>query len=91
MPNNDLAKNVYYWKSLSQMAGNAYDKMEKGTVDFFLDADATPVPGGLPVGGVTRIEFPNNHLGYAITWFGLALALLGVGGFFLRSRMGKTS
>ncbi len=90
VPDNDLAKNVYYWKSLSQMAGNAYDKMEYRTVNFFLDANAAPVPGGLPVGGVTRISFPNNHLGYAITWFGLALALLGVGAFFIRSRARNT-
>jgi surfeit locus 1 family protein len=45
---------------------------------FFLDADATPVPGGLPRGGVTVIDLPNNHLQYAITWYGLALALVAV-------------
>ena len=27
----------------------------------------------LPQGGETVIEFPNNHLGYAITWFGFAI------------------
>jgi len=45
---------------------------------FFIDADATPNPGGLPVGGTTRVAFRNDHLGYALTWFGLALALAGV-------------
>ena len=30
-------------------------------------------PGALPQGGETVIEFPNNHLGYAMTWFGFAL------------------
>ena len=30
-------------------------------------------PGTLPQGGETVVEFPNNHLGYAITWFGFAL------------------
>lgn len=39
---------------------------------YFIDADATPNPGGLPVGGLTVIAFPNNHLVYAITWYGLA-------------------
>jgi len=39
---------------------------------YFVDADAAPNPGGLPVGGLTVIRFPNNHLGYAITWFGMA-------------------
>ena len=42
------------------------------------EADATPNPGGWPLGGQTRIDFPNDHLQYAITWFGLALALLGI-------------
>jgi surfeit locus 1 family protein len=41
-----------------------------------VDADATPVPGGLPLGGATQISIPNNHLSYALTWFGLAATLL---------------
>ena len=45
---------------------------------FFLDADSTPVPGGLPKGGVTQIDLPNNHLQYVITWYGLAFALVAV-------------
>lgn len=39
---------------------------------FFIDADATPNPGGWPVGGLTVLRFNNNHLVYALTWFGLA-------------------
>lgn len=37
-----------------------------------LDAPAG-VAGALPQGGETIVEFPNNHLGYAFTWFGFAL------------------
>jgi surfeit locus 1 family protein len=40
--------------------------------DFFIDAPAGE-PGALPQGGETTIEFPNNHLGYAFTWFGFAI------------------
>lgn len=40
---------------------------------LFIDADATPNPGGYPVGGLTVVAFPNSHLVYALTWFGLAL------------------
>nr|WP_314443320.1 SURF1 family protein [uncultured Sphingomonas sp.] len=39
---------------------------------FFIDAEASPEPGGHPIGGLTVIRFPNNHLIYALTWFGLA-------------------
>lgn len=39
---------------------------------YFIDADATPNPGGWPRGGMTVIRFRNSHLAYALTWFGLA-------------------
>ena len=46
---------------------------------FFIDADATPNPGGLPIGGLTVVSFRNSHLVYALTWFGLAgLCLFGL-------------
>ncbi len=45
---------------------------------FFVDAGPAPNPGGLPVGGVTIIDLPNSHLQYAITWYGLAAALLAI-------------
>lgn len=44
---------------------------------FFIDADATPNPGGWPAGGLTVVTFHNNHLVYALTWFALALMLGG--------------
>ena len=43
-----------------------------------VEADLSPNPGGWPLGGQTRVDFPNDHLQYAMTWFGLALALLAV-------------
>jgi surfeit locus 1 family protein len=44
-------------------------------VPYFIDRDATAVPGGLPVAGLTVIAFPDNHLVYALTWLTLALLL----------------
>jgi surfeit locus 1 family protein len=49
---------------------------------YFVDADGTVNPGGGPIGGLTVIRFPNSHLVYALTWFGLAL-MLTAGGAFL--------
>lgn len=42
-----------------------------------LDAEFTP-KSGLPQAGETVVRFKNDHLGYALTWFGLAATLLGV-------------
>jgi len=48
---------------------------------YFVDADRASGPGAdparEPVGGLTVIKFPNNHLVYALTWFGLALMVAG--------------
>lgn len=58
---------------------------------FIVEADGTPNPGGLPLGGLTRVSFPNNHLEYALTWLGLAIGLVGVFvAFAIRRLKGKT-
>lgn len=54
---------------------------------YFIDADATPNPGGLPRGGLTVVRFANSHLIYALTWFGLAL--MSAAGFVLFAREEK--
>lgn len=74
VPENDIAQNIFYWKDIDAMAQST--GLSAGeVVPFFVDADDAPNPGGLPVGGVTRISFPNDHLQYAITWYGLAATL----------------
>ncbi|WP_267555574.1 SURF1 family protein [Rhizobium rhizogenes] len=50
---------------------------------YFIDADDTKNPGGLPVGGLTQIVFHNSHLVYAITWYGLAAMTLGLAVFLV--------
>lgn len=85
VPDNDPGKNVFYWKDLTAMAERAAVPRAK-LVPFFIDAGPAPNPGGLPIGGVTLIDFPNNHLQYAVTWYGLAAALLAVLAGLLISR-----
>jgi len=43
---------------------------------YFVDADATAARAPAPVGGLTVIKFPNSHLVYAITWYGMALMVI---------------
>ena len=83
VPDNDVAKNIFYWKDLGTMASTVGIPAER-LVPFFIDADDTPNPKGMPIGGVTQFDLPNNHLQYAVTWYGLALALLAVGFAYVR-------
>ena len=75
VPDNDVAKNIFFWKDLDVMATSTGLDPSK-VLPFFVDADAAPNPGGFPVGGVTIFDLPNNHLQYAITWYSLAAALV---------------
>ncbi|NEJ71314.1 SURF1 family protein [Rhizobium phaseoli] len=77
VPDNDVAKNIFYWKDLDVMAESVgLDKAR--VIPFFVDADSTPNPAGLPIGGVTQVALPNDHLQYAFTWYGLAAVLIAV-------------
>jgi surfeit locus 1 family protein len=45
---------------------------------FYIDQEA-PIPtSGLPRPASLRVNLRNDHLGYALTWFGLAATLMGV-------------
>jgi surfeit locus 1 family protein len=78
-PDNDPPRGQWYRRDPHAIAA-AFGLAR--VAPFMIDADAAPNPGGLPQGGETRLSFPNNHLGYALTWFGLAAALAGVFGVF---------
>lgn len=53
------------------------------TVDTFREEGRE----GWPVGGLTVVSFPNNHLDYAFTWFGLAVVLAVIFILFARRRL----
>jgi surfeit locus 1 family protein len=71
-PADDPAKGEWFTRDVEAMAA----AMKLGPhAPFSVDADAGPDPVALPEGGETILSFPNNHLSYAFTWFGLAAAL----------------
>ena len=58
---------------------------------FYIDQEA-PVPeGGLPRPARLQVTLRNDHLGYALTWFGLAavLAVVFAAWLFSRRRQGR--
>ena len=71
---NDPAANRWYSRDVAAIAAA---RGLAQVAPFFIDADATPNPGGYPIGGLTVIAFANNHLIYALTWFALAFMLAG--------------
>ena len=78
-PAPDLKTRLWFIKDLPAIAR----AVGVAAAPVLVEADAEPNPGGWPLGGQTRVDIPNDHLQYAITWFGLALALTGV---YLSSR-----
>lgn len=78
-PENNVADNIWYWRDLDGMAVSVFGQETPRLIPFFIDAEAeSRVSGAWPKGGVTRLELPNRHLEYAITWYGLAGALIAV-------------
>ena len=70
-PAPDRSRRVEWVRHPARLASMAGD-LPQPVAPVYIDLPAGP-PGALPQGGETVVEFPNNHLGYAITWYGFAL------------------
>ena len=69
---NDPAADRWYSRDVAAIAAaRGLDEV----APFFIDADGTPGATAPPLGGLTVVAFPNNHLLYAFTWFAMALLL----------------
>jgi surfeit locus 1 family protein len=82
-PNDAPAKNLWF---VRDPAGIAAAKGWGAVAPFYIDQEAPPAPGGLPKVGPLKPSLPNNHLQYAVTWYGLALVVLISGIVFVRTR-----
>lgn len=84
-PADDPAENTFYARSIAAIA--TAKALPEPVAPFTLDLVGEETPaGGLPQAGETRMQFPNNHLQYALTWYGLAVALLAVFVAYARTR-----
>lgn len=70
-PADQPASRMFFARDPSAIAGGL---KIAGVAPFTVDAEESG-PGGLPQGGETKISFPNRHLEYALTWYGLAATL----------------
>jgi surfeit locus 1 family protein len=74
---NDAAGNRWHSRDVAAIA--AARRLPR-VAPYFIDADAKSAAGAgreRPVGGLTVIAFQNNHLVYALTWYALAMMLVG--------------
>ncbi|MGN7158466.1 SURF1 family protein [Sphingomonas sp. SAFR-052] len=77
---NDPAVDRWYSRDVAAIAAK---RGLTNVAPYFIDAAATP--GTVwPRGGLTVVTFRNNHLVYALTWFGLAALLAGMTWFVAR-------
>jgi surfeit locus 1 family protein len=83
-PANDPAKGAWYSRKPEEIA-RAFNL--KNVAPFLLDATVSFQAGQLPQPNETKLTFTNNHLGYALTWYGLACTLAGVFFVFARQRL----
>jgi surfeit locus 1 family protein len=86
-PSDNAATNAWFSRDPKLYA--ATSGLPSGEVaPYLIDARFEPaLPGGLPQGGETLVNFSNNHLQYALTWFGLAAALVAIFAAFAVRRL----
>jgi surfeit locus 1 family protein len=93
VPANDPARNLWFWRDLDGMAVSVLGREHARAFPFFLDeqpreSDTAAAPWPRP--GVTRLDLPNRHLEYALTWYGLAGTLIAVYLAFAIGRLRRT-
>ena len=71
-PAPEPGKNLWFSRDSTAIAAT---KGVGPVAPFFVEQESPPAPGGLPQAGALKPFFPNNHLGYAFTWYGLAAVL----------------
>jgi surfeit locus 1 family protein len=83
---NQPKKDLWYSRDVAAIA--AADKLPADQVaPYFVDADASASANELPFAGLTSIHIYNHSLGYAITWYLLALGTLLAAGIVIRHEM----
>jgi len=87
-PDDDPKTNVWYLRDPKAMA---VAKKWDAAAPFYIEQESPVPPGGLPKPGKLAVTLPDDHLQYALTWFGLALGLAGVYVTWLAGRLRRKS
>ena len=63
-------------KELGKELGKGLSNGLAAVAPFYVEQQSPVPPGGLPKPGKLMVTLPDNHLQYALTWYGLALVLV---------------
>jgi surfeit locus 1 family protein len=86
-PADEPQRNLWFVRDHAAMAA----ARQWGPVaPFFVDLESPAPPGALPRTAPISPNLPNNHLQYALTWYGLALVLVVVFLIWARSRIAES-
>lgn len=77
VPENDPARDDWFTLDIADIAAHR-DLGPEVITAYRADAVRPAGPYSLPIGSGVGIDIPNNHWHYALTWYGIALALVGV-------------
>jgi surfeit locus 1 family protein len=89
-PRGDPGKNLWFARDhLAIAAAKGWGSLGP-VAPFLIDQEAPVPPNGLPRPGPLAVKLRNDHLQYALTWYGLALVLAGVFGAWAWGRPGST-
>ena len=82
-PRDDPARNLWFARDPAAIAAG---KGLSSVAPFYIEQEAPVPPGSLPHPSALTVNLRNDHLQYALTWFGLAAVLVAVFAFWVRSR-----
>ena len=79
-PDNEPENNIWFWTDTEALAAKAGIPAPS----YLVDAGPAANPGGLPVGGQTKVELRSEHMQYIVIWYALAVGLAVIYALFMR-------
>jgi surfeit locus 1 family protein len=87
-PKDDPVRNLWFTRD---PAGIAAAKGWGEVAPFYVELESPQASGGLPRAGPLTANLRNEHLQYAITWYGLAMVVAVMFGYWLRGRAARAA
>ena len=87
-PQDDPGRNLWFVRDpIAIAAAKSWGEV----APFFVELESPQPPGGLPRAGALKVNLRNEHLQYAITWYGLALVVVVMFGLWFSGRAARSA